>query len=46
MDETMEYFTLDGEIVPERTRGLSAKEKQEYLKQLRLPMPGRTGTEG
>lgn len=27
----MEYFALDGQIIPERTRGLSAKEKQQYL---------------
>jgi hypothetical protein len=29
--ETMEFFTLDGAIIEERTRPLSAKEKKEYL---------------
>lgn len=31
LEETMEFFTLDGQIIEERTRPLSAKEKKEYL---------------
>ena len=30
-DETMEYFTLDGACIKDRTRPLSIKEKQQYL---------------
>lgn len=30
-DETIEYFTLDGSCITERTRSLSMKEKQQYL---------------
>ena len=31
VDETMEYFTITGEIVPDRTRALSAKEKHDNI---------------
>jgi hypothetical protein len=30
-NETMEFFTLDGSIIEERTRPLSAKEKKDHL---------------
>jgi len=56
-NQTMEYFTLDGQHIAERSRPLSVREKQQYLTSHQLGDGGgaklsidtsvnRTGTEG
>jgi hypothetical protein len=46
-EETMEYVTIEGELVKERTRGLSPKEKMKYLHVKQISMvPGQLAANG